>query len=102
MDQHKVVILEDEQTSLMLLKEVLEKHGYAVEATFESGEAYLQQAAKLKSNILFVDIKLAGKKTGIQVVQELPNREEFCIVYLTSNTNETIIDNSNSTLPLWK
>lgn len=99
MDKQKVVILEDEQTSLMLLREVLEKHGYAVEATFESGEQFLEASTNLHPNILFVDVKLAGKKTGIDVVQELPNRDDYCVVYLTSNTNESTIEKAKSTLP---
>lgn len=100
MENNRVVILEDEQIIAMHLSELLTENGYEVVGEFDTGEELLEKIEGIKPDILFVDVMLAGQKTGIDVVKELPNKENTCVIYLTSNSNSSIIEEAKNTLPV--
>lgn len=99
MDKYKVTILEDEQIISMHLQQLLEDGGYDVQNVYNSGEELLGEIESNKPDIMFVDVMLAGELTGIETVNKIQNRDDICLIYLTSNSNDSVIDEAKKTLP---
>jgi CheY-like chemotaxis protein len=99
MEKNRAVILEDEKVAATFLQELLEQNGFEVVSIFDNGEELLSQVEEIKPDILFADVMLAGDKTGIEVVKELPNRADICVVYITSQNEDAVIAQAKETLP---
>lgn len=69
MSQKKVLVVEDDEKSRRLLRDVLSWHGYEVVAV-DSGEAGLREARMARPDIALLDIELPGM-SGIGVLAEL-------------------------------
>jgi two-component system alkaline phosphatase synthesis response regulator PhoP len=68
----QILLIEDEVTLSLLLRERLEKEGYSV-TTCKDGEQGLAQAISGTFNLLLLDVKLPGKN-GFDVCRELRRR----------------------------
>jgi signal transduction histidine kinase len=72
----------------------LEELGYAVPATFNSGEALLQQISQYQPDLILSDIQLTGAIDGITTATIVQQRHNIPVVYLTdqmdANTRERI------------
>ncbi|QVY64269.1 response regulator [Polaribacter sp. Q13] len=79
----KIYILEDEIIIQQLLKETLETLAYNVCGTQTNAEIALHEIEVLQPDIVFLDIKVEGSKTGIW----LGNQLEMPIIYLSAFSN---------------
>lgn len=70
----KVLLVEDDHSLAMLLKEHLESAGYNVEIR-ASGEAALEFIRSVKPDVIVLDILLAGKLNGWSVLKTLKNNK---------------------------
>jgi DNA-binding response OmpR family regulator len=84
----KVLIVEDEEVLLKVLKEKLEKSGYDV-ATAVDGEAALIRAKDSNPDVIVLDL-LLPKKNGFEVLEELKKDEALKVipVVVVSNLGE--------------
>ncbi|MGB0167237.1 MAG: SpoIIE family protein phosphatase [Luteibaculum sp.] len=99
MEYKNVVVLEDEESSLLLLEKRLQQMGFQILSAFASAEEFIKKQGDLDFNILIVDIMLAGDLTGIDAVKSLEHKEDICVIYLTSNAREDLINQAKETLP---
>jgi serine phosphatase RsbU (regulator of sigma subunit) len=96
----KIVIVEDETVIALHLEETLKDLGYEVLANCLSGEEFLSLIDnKVMPDLVFMDIQLAGNLDGIQTVEELKRKTDIPVIYLTSNSNNTIIERAKLTKP---
>lgn len=65
----RVVVVDDERNIRRTLSMVLEGEGYEV-ATFESAEEFLPELAKLKIDVLLLDVRLPGMD-GIELLEKV-------------------------------
>ena len=96
----KVLVVEDEPGMAFLLNRLLEKLGYSVLATVDSGEEAVELVSKTKPDIILMDIYLAGKMNGIQAAELILAKEHIPVIYATSDTDEQTLQNAKSTYPL--
>ena len=99
MEKYKVTILEDEQIISMHLQDLLETAGYDVQNVYDSGEDLLEEIDDNRPDIMFVDVMLAGELNGIETVNKIEKRDDICLIYLTSNSNDSVIEEAKKTLP---
>lgn len=99
MQKYKVLIIEDELIIAMHLQEILEQDGYDVVGIINKGEDVLEEYEELNPDVLLVDIMLADKMTGIDAVRQLKEKHTPCIIFLTSNSNASMIDEAKKTNP---
>jgi DNA-binding response OmpR family regulator len=87
MTMHKILIVEDEPSMILGLRDNLEYEGYEViEAT--DGEAGVQRALRDKPNLILLDVMLP-KKSGLDVCRELRGMGiESPIIMLTARGQE--------------
>lgn len=96
----KIVIVEDESIIALHLEETLKDLGYNVIANCLSGEEFLAMIDnQIIPDLVFMDIRLAGKLDGIETVEELKKKTDIPVIYLTSNSNNTIIERAKQTKP---
>ncbi|HZY39966.1 MAG TPA: response regulator transcription factor [Mucilaginibacter sp.] len=88
MDTVKVLIVEDELLIAEGLKSLLAGMGYEVAAIFTSGAETMKCFRPGMADMVFMDIHLADKTSGIDVAMELKKISNIPIIYLTSSQDE--------------
>lgn len=85
----KVLIVDDEQDILDLLRYHLEREGFAV-STANNGKAAVQVAKSERPDLVVLDIMMPGMD-GVEVCHELrrtPGMEQTLIAFLTARTED--------------
>jgi len=85
MDKPKILIVEDESIIAMDLKMKLEQQGYNVVSTASSADDAVHATKKYKPELILMDILLKGEKTGIEATEQILEKEEIPIIYMTGN-----------------
>jgi twitching motility two-component system response regulator PilH len=86
----KVLIVDDSRTEILLLTEILQKHGYAV-CSAPSAEQALELIAVEKPELILMDVVMPGGN-GFQLTRKLsrsPQYADIPIILCTSKSNET-------------
>ncbi|TVR78534.1 MAG: DNA-binding response regulator [Chitinophagaceae bacterium] len=88
-DNHKILLVDDEEDILEFIKYNLEKEGYEV-ATALNGKQSLEIAKKLKPHLIILDIMMP-EMDGIETCRELRTMPEFkntLIAFLTARNED--------------
>ena len=88
----RVFVVDDEALIAMDLRERLMALGYAVCGTAASGEAAVQMIAELQPDLVLMDVKLAGSTDGVEAAQQLRERYDVPVVFLTAYSDSQLID----------
>jgi len=99
MSKARIMIVEDEWTIAEEIKMVLQSFEYTVTSMSSSGEEAIQNAEKDKPDLVLMDIVLEGEMDGIQAANEIRNRYDIPIIYLTAYTDDKILERASITGP---
>ena len=99
MNKGRILIIEDEAIVADDILYCLQEAGYEVPLVCASGEEALASLEKESVDLALVDILLAGSMDGIETAGQLRSNHQLPVVYLTSFTNESIIERAKSTTP---
>ncbi len=94
-----VLIVEDESIVAWDLKERLESLGHNVVGTVRSGEEALKIVKKVKVDLVFMDIRLAGVLDGIETAVQIKNNFNVYIIYISANSDFTTRNEIKQTRP---
>jgi twitching motility two-component system response regulator PilH len=86
----KVLIVDDSKTELMVLSDLLGKHGYSVR-TAENADEALRRLAQEKPELILMDVVMPGQN-GFQLTRAIardPQYEGIPIILCTSKNQET-------------
>lgn len=86
---HKVLVVDDEEVILELLKYNLEKQGYDVK-TASDGERAVDIAKKFHPDLILLDIMMP-KQDGVETcrqIRDIPELAETFIIFLTARSEE--------------
>jgi two-component system, response regulator PdtaR len=86
----KILIVEDDATTALILRRGLEKFGCTVSAIVESGKDALDAALEHDPDIVFMDIMLAGEMDGIDTAREIKEYCETAVIFLTAQADPAI------------
>ena len=87
----RVLIVEDDSVSALLLQRALEKNGHHMVGIADSGEKALQILEAQQADIVMMDINLAGDLDGIKTTEIINEKFDIPVVYLSaSSDNETL------------
>ena len=84
----KVLIVEDESVVAWDIQETLESLGYKVVANVTSGAEAIQIPAALKPDLVLMDIRLEDDIDGITAAEQIRDRFDIPIIYLTAHADE--------------
>ena len=99
MNEAKIMILEDEAIVADDILHCLEQTGYLVPAICSSGEQLISRLEKETADLVLVDVMLAGKMDGIDTARIIRERFKIPVVYLSSFTNQTMLERARETFP---
>ncbi|NJO03829.1 MAG: response regulator [Bacteroidia bacterium] len=91
----KVLIVEDISETALVIKKIIERHGYQVSGLAKSYEEALASASLTPPDIAICDINLADYKDGIMAAKALKSRFGIPIIYLTALDDEDIIQRAD-------
>ncbi len=83
-----LILVEDEAFIALNLKLGLERAGYAVTAMLATGEKAVERMDLEPSDIVIMDIRLAGTMTGIEAARRIRERHTVPIIFMTGFTRE--------------
>jgi DNA-binding response OmpR family regulator len=79
----KILVVDDEKHIRMLYQEELEGEGYEV-VTSDGEEAILPLMAKVEPDVVVLDIKLGGNRSGLDLLQEIRGKDQSVPVILST------------------
>ncbi|MBD2519390.1 response regulator [Nostoc sp. FACHB-973] len=93
----RILIVEDEYILAMNLQEILESLGYTILDIADSAETAIEKAAQLLPNLVLMDIRLRGEMDGIQATEEIWNRFQIPVVYITGHSDNSTVERAKLT-----
>ena len=92
MEEKRILIVDDEESLLKVIKKFLEKKGYQPE-TAKDGDKALSLIKKEEYDIVILDIRMPGK-SGFEVLREIRNLNPsiFVIIMTAQNTMDNAIE----------
>lgn len=86
----KILLVDDDSDNLKIVRRLLEKEGYSVEAA-QSGEAGLQALDSYRPDLVLLDVNMPGMD-GLETIQLLKRKENTAaVVFVTANSNTSDI-----------
>jgi DNA-binding LytR/AlgR family response regulator len=98
MEKPKILVVENELTSGNTIKEPLDNLGYHITGITHSYTGAMKLIPEIMPDIALIDIKLSGKKSGIDLGQSILKNFYFPFVFMSGYSETKNIDNSIKTL----
>jgi chemotaxis response regulator CheB len=81
----RILIVEDEPLAAQNLREILTELSYVVVGSVSSGEEAIRAAAQSSPDLTLMDIKLAGKMSGIQAARQIREAFQVPVLFVTAH-----------------
>ncbi|MGI6702811.1 MAG: ATP-binding protein [Clostridia bacterium] len=95
----QVLIVEDEGIEALDIQHRLISMGYPSPLIAFSGEEAMDKAGEICPDVVLMDIMLHGGIDGVTAAEELKNRFDIPVIYLTAYANEDIVQRAKRTHP---
>jgi PAS domain S-box-containing protein len=99
MKDKKILIVEDEISTVLYIKDILEGRGYQIAGTATSGEEAINLADEGDPDIVIMDVIMEGAIDGIDAAKAIRARHDIPIIYLTASTDEKNLNRAKETEP---
>lgn len=96
----RILIVEDEAISAMLLARTLADIGYSVAKIVATGEDAIESAETDRPDIIAMDIRLAGKLDGIDAASAIAAKLNIPIIFMTGYDDRATRDRAMRLKPL--
>src|SRR5690242_3574878 len=93
----RALIIEDETLIAEELKERLSLLGFSIIAAVDTAAEGIEIATRQNPDLVLMDIRLKGKKDGIQAAAEIRRQVDVPIVYLTAYSDQITVERAKST-----
>jgi signal transduction histidine kinase len=93
----ELLIVEDEGVTALHLREHLENLGYKITDVAGSGEQALRILEQRRSDLVLMDIRLAGRLTGTEAAKIIDERFRIPVVYITAHNDDATLKEINAT-----
>jgi PAS domain S-box-containing protein len=99
MSSATILIVEDERIVARDIQSRLTRLGYTVVGLTRLGEEAVRLAAEMRPDLVLMDIRLEGPMDGVTAAQEIHNRLQLPVVYLTAFADEETLQRARVTEP---
>jgi DNA-binding response OmpR family regulator len=97
--QAKVFVVEDDPGLAKVLTFHLTQLGYTVCGTTGYGEGALEKIRTVMPDVVLLDVRLAGRMSGIEVGELLAYQTDIPFIYLSSLADRETLLRAGSTVP---
>ena len=95
----RILVVEDESIVAKDIQNKLNALGYSVPAVVSSGEEAIEKATERDLDLVLMDIKLAGDIDGVEAAEQIYNRFNIPVIYLTAYAGEETLKRAKLTEP---
>jgi len=99
MSKINILVVEDESIVAKDIQNSLRKLGYNVPTTVSSGEEAIIVAEQNKPDLVMMDIMLKGEINGIEAADQIRQRFDVPVIYLTAYADESTLAKAKVTEP---
>jgi PAS domain S-box-containing protein len=99
MAKAQILVVEDNNIVVMELRDRLQSLGYAVCAVASSGEEAIEKVGEARPELVLMDIRLRGTMDGVEAAEQIRNRFDIPVIYLTSYVDEDTLQRAKVTEP---
>jgi CheY-like chemotaxis protein len=99
MAKAQILIVENDNIIVMELRDRLQSLGYAIVAVASYGEEAIDEAEKTHPDLVLMNIRLKGDIDGIEAAEEIRDRFDIPVVYLTALTDQDTLQRAKMTEP---
>jgi AmiR/NasT family two-component response regulator len=93
----RALIVEDEVLIAEELRERLSRLGFSVIGAVDSADEGVAIATRERPDLVLMDIRLKGKKDGIDAASEIRKQVDLAIVYLTAYSDRRTVERVKKT-----
>jgi DNA-binding NarL/FixJ family response regulator len=93
----RALIVEDEALIAEELRERLSGIGFSVIAAVDNADESIAIATRERPVLVLMDIRLKGEKDGVQAAEEILQRVDASIVYLTAHSDRITVERARRT-----
>ena len=94
-----VLVVEDNNITALDIQRRLEKLSYSVPAKARAGEEAIRRVAEVQPDLVLMDIRLCGEMDGVEAANEIRERFDIPVVYLTAYADEKTLERAKITEP---
>ena len=95
----RILIVEDDRVVVRDIKQQLIRVGYTVVGTTPRGEDVVSLALETRPDLVLMDIRLEGGTDGIDAAQQIRERLQIPVIYLTAYADERTLQRAKVTDP---
>jgi two-component system, response regulator PdtaR len=95
-----ILLVEDEAIAAMTLRMILKKAGYTDCHVVATGEAAIASVEQDPPDIILMDVRLAGKLTGIEAAQHVHVSYHIPIIFMTGYSDQELMDQIDALNPI--
>ncbi len=95
----RILIVEDEALVARGIQDRLKELGYEVPAVVDSGPAAVEKAGELRPDLVLMDIGLKGEMDGIQAADQIRDRFDIPVIYLTAYSDDETLKRARVSQP---
>lgn len=95
----KILIVEDDSVSALLLQRALEKNAHHIIGIADTGEKAIEILEESMADIVMMDINLAGELDGIKTTEIINERYDIPVVYLSASSDAETLNKVVGTNP---
>ena len=94
-----ILVTEDESIVRKDIERSLQKLGYNVIGSADTGEKAIELAKDLKPDLALMDIMLKGGMTGVEAAQHIKEQRDIPVIFLTAYADEKTLNKAKITEP---
>ncbi|MCU0400417.1 MAG: ATP-binding protein [Algoriphagus sp.] len=95
----RILIVEDDSVSALLLQRALEKNNHQIIGIADTGEKALEILDEFGADIVMMDINLAGELDGIKTTEIINEKFDIPVVYLSASSDAETLNKVVGTNP---
>jgi DNA-binding LytR/AlgR family response regulator len=99
MAKTSILVVEDESIVAKDIQNSLKKLGYSVPSIENSGEDAIDAAGQHRPDLILMDIMLKGEISGIEAAEQIRNRYQIPVIFLTAYADESTLSKAKVTEP---
>lgn len=92
MDTVQIMLIEDSGILVSDIEETLDTEDITIEWVHKSGEGALEELESVSPDLILMDINLDGEMDGVEATEQIRERWDIPVVYLTAYSNEKYMD----------
>ena len=99
-DKLKILIVDDEFISGLLLKKILEQEGHKVTGLVSNGNDTIESIKQNRPDLIIMDILLTGKLNGLETVKKIQESDNIPVIFITGYSEDEIVEKALSLNPV--